>query len=65
MKFKHIDIITIDGIDMKVNMGTEEKISKIQAITNIIIDLKQQPPSTKTKNTIQLLQQQIDEITKS
>ena len=46
-------------------MDIEEKLNKIQAITNIIIDLKKQPLSTKTKKTIQLLQQQIDEITKS
>ena len=46
-------------------MDIEEKLNKIQAITNIIIDLKKSPPSTKTKKTIQLLQQQINEITKS
>lgn len=46
-------------------MKTEEKISKMQAINNIIIDLKKHPISTKTKKTIQLLQQQIDEIIKS
>lgn len=46
-------------------MELEEKINKIQSITNIIIDLKKQPLSTRTKKTIQFLQQQIDEITKS
>jgi len=46
-------------------MEIEEKLNKIQAINNIIIDLKKQTLSTKTKKTIQLLQQQIDEITKS
>ena len=46
-------------------MDIEEKLNKIQAITNIIIDLKKQSLSTKTKKTIQHLQQQIDEITKS
>jgi|TARA_R110002124_G_scaffold284332_1_gene461419 hypothetical protein len=29
MKFKHIDIISIDGIDMKVNMEIEEKMMSL------------------------------------
>lgn len=46
-------------------MTSEEKLNNIQAITNIIIDLKKMGPNLRYKNTIQLLQQEIDEIIKS
>jgi len=43
-------------------MNFDEKMTKIDGISKIILELKQLPQSTSTKKTIQKLQQQIDEI---
>jgi len=44
-------------------MGTQ-KLQKINSITKMILELKLQPTSVKTKNTIQKLQQQLDDVIK-
>ena len=41
-----------------------EKLQKINSITKMIIELKQQPNSVETKKTIQKLQQELDEAIK-
>jgi|TARA_R110001592_G_scaffold362414_1_gene676140 hypothetical protein len=43
-------------------MLTKEKIQQKKVISNVILDLKKQPLSTKTKKTIQKLQQQLDQL---
>ena len=51
----------MDNTFYKFIMTLEEKTNQINAIQKMIVDLKTNP-SLKSKNTIQKLQQQIDEI---
>ena len=44
-----------------LKMSAEEKIAKVKVLTSIILDLKSNP-AVDSKNTIQKLQQQINEI---
>lgn len=43
-------------------MNLEEKLQKRNALTKMIIDLKNQTHYIKTKKTIQRLQQEIDDL---
>lgn len=42
----------------------DDKLKEINSITQMIIKLKLQSPSVKTKKTIQILQQRLDNILK-
>jgi hypothetical protein len=46
----------------KLKMNLEEKLKKRNALTKMIIDLKNQTHYVETKKTIQRLQQEIDDL---
>ena len=54
---------SVDNSFYKFNMTLEEKTQKVKVITAMIVDLKKNP-SVEAKQTIQKLQQEIDNIIK-
>jgi hypothetical protein len=66
MEFSCIKYKWFDSLDYppfnKLKMNLEEKLQKRNALTKMIIDLKNQTHYIETKKTIQRLQQEIDDL---
>lgn len=66
MEFSCVKYKRFDSLDNSpfnnLKMNLEEKLKKRNALTKMIIDLKNQTHYIETKKTIQRLQQEIDDL---